>query len=57
MKLFERNEATEPIEGDSPKEDPIDSVALPHLNPWLALVLLLLALVVYTLIWAKLLGG
>ncbi len=57
MKLFERNEATEPIEGDSPKEDPIDSVALPHLNPWLALVLLLLAVFVYTVIWAKLLGG
>jgi hypothetical protein len=38
-------------------KDPIDEISLPRLNPWLALLLLLLPILAYILIWIKLLGG
>ena len=43
---------------DQPQgNDPLGSAPLPKINPWLALVVLFLALLAHILIWAKLLGG
>ena len=42
---------------DATKKDSIDDVPIPRLNPWVGLLLVVLALVAYVMIWAKLLGG
>lgn len=40
-----------------PGKDPINQEPIPGLNPWLALVLLVLALLAHVIFWGELLGG
>lgn len=48
----------DPLEpSDSHSPDPIDQVPVPRLNPWLAIALLELMVVIHLFLWKKLLGG
>ena len=50
-----REEQTESHRYNSEELDLMDSVSLPHLNPWLSLILLILLGFIYVWIWEYLL--
>lgn len=49
--------AADPTAGDRPDPARMDRIALPRLNPWLALLLLVLLGFGYIGLWGRLLGG
>ncbi|MCZ0933616.1 MAG: hypothetical protein OXJ54_00375 [Gemmatimonadetes bacterium] len=49
--------ATDPTAGDGQDPARMDRIALPRLNPWLALLILVLLGFGYIGLWGRLLGG